>query len=391
MEKPLREWTEADVVALVRSGRIEGPTLEYKASLYDTNDRGSREFLLDICSMANSNGGLLLIGVAEQRDENGPTGAPDANASLGVECDNPEQLLTSSESRILEAIDQRLLVESHAINLGSGRRVLVFRVPDSLDKPHRVAFQGRTSFPARRERQRYELNATEIKELVMRAASRIDAAEVEINRALSGAVGPHENPIFAVALMPVFTRNLAVDFRSRQLIHAFAQMNLVQQESGTYIQPVFSMEGLTRQGLAPGVKVSLGHNGLLLLSMRIPSSRSGGLLSFNPLTVDIYIRGMARGCRVVYSVANLAAPLLLGAAIKIPEESLAHYGGVFDDPNRVESFTRIYPSLVLQSLADPDPQIRPLCDLIHQSFGESHSPAFDGAGNWIYSRDGGRG
>jgi predicted HTH transcriptional regulator len=66
MEKPLREWTEADLVALVRSERTEGPTLEYKAALYDTNDRGSREFLLDICSMGNSRGGILLLGVAEQ-------------------------------------------------------------------------------------------------------------------------------------------------------------------------------------------------------------------------------------------------------------------------------------------------------------------------------------
>jgi len=32
MEKPLREWTEADLVALVRSERTEGPTLEYKAA-----------------------------------------------------------------------------------------------------------------------------------------------------------------------------------------------------------------------------------------------------------------------------------------------------------------------------------------------------------------------
>jgi predicted HTH transcriptional regulator len=77
MEKPLREWTEADLMALVRSGRIEGPMLEYKAALYDSTDRGNREFLLDICSMANSNGGTLLIGVAEQRDANGPTGAPE--------------------------------------------------------------------------------------------------------------------------------------------------------------------------------------------------------------------------------------------------------------------------------------------------------------------------
>jgi hypothetical protein len=41
--------------------------LEYKSALYEDNNRGRREFLLDICMFANSSGGILLtsLGVYE--------------------------------------------------------------------------------------------------------------------------------------------------------------------------------------------------------------------------------------------------------------------------------------------------------------------------------------
>ena len=41
---------------------------EYKSALYEDNDRGRREFLLDVCMFANSSGGILLIGVPERRE-----------------------------------------------------------------------------------------------------------------------------------------------------------------------------------------------------------------------------------------------------------------------------------------------------------------------------------
>jgi hypothetical protein len=43
---------------------------------------------------ANAQGGLILIGVPEQRDSIGqPTGLPDPSAELGVVAVNPESLL----------------------------------------------------------------------------------------------------------------------------------------------------------------------------------------------------------------------------------------------------------------------------------------------------------
>ena len=51
-----------DSSTLIESGLEEHLQLEYKSTVYEDNDRGGREFLLDICMFANSSGGILLIG-----------------------------------------------------------------------------------------------------------------------------------------------------------------------------------------------------------------------------------------------------------------------------------------------------------------------------------------
>src|SRR5262245_27343805 len=51
---------------LVAAGAAESLTLEFKAAPWDRNDQGKREALKDITALANTRGGLILIGVAEE-------------------------------------------------------------------------------------------------------------------------------------------------------------------------------------------------------------------------------------------------------------------------------------------------------------------------------------
>jgi len=86
--RPLRDIREIDVRRLLESGLEEHLQLEYKSALYEDNDRGRREFLLDLCMFANAFSGILLIGVPERRDEHGqPTGVPDRlGARTAIAC-----------------------------------------------------------------------------------------------------------------------------------------------------------------------------------------------------------------------------------------------------------------------------------------------------------------
>jgi hypothetical protein len=141
--RPLRDIREADVRRLIDSGLEEHLQLEYKSALYEDNDQGKREFLLDICMFANASGGILIIGVNERRDEEGrSTGAPDPEGILGLELPNPEAILSAYDARVMEAIEDRLPLESTYIDVGTGRRIIAIRVPNSSNKPHSVRHKG---------------------------------------------------------------------------------------------------------------------------------------------------------------------------------------------------------------------------------------------------------
>lgn len=62
---------------------------------------------------ANTAGGVLLIGVPELRADNGqPTGAPDPAGTLGISVPNPAAELAAYDARVMEAIEERLALET---------------------------------------------------------------------------------------------------------------------------------------------------------------------------------------------------------------------------------------------------------------------------------------
>jgi predicted HTH transcriptional regulator len=75
LDKPLQEVTGADIQALVDAGVAESRRLEFKEQLPGRDDKGLVEFCKDVTALANAQGGDLLFGVREERDEaNKPTG-----------------------------------------------------------------------------------------------------------------------------------------------------------------------------------------------------------------------------------------------------------------------------------------------------------------------------
>jgi len=380
-DKQLSTLTEQDILALIASGRRESAILEYKSELYEPNDHGNREFLLDACMFANTSGGTLLIGIPELRDaDNKATGLPDPQAVLGVNCANPEQTLLTFESRVVEAIDERLPIELFSIACGHNRCVLAMRVPNSLAKPHRVRYKGHTYFPSRRERHRYELDAREIKDLAMRTASQSDRAETTvrlmIERQVTFELGA---PILVASLLPVFFNNFVVDLKKEAVFNALATFPLAG--GGSHI-PNHSVDGLIRLGPRNDA-LSLAHNGLIKLRVPIPSKHlSGGSgVRFYPTAIDVYVRSLVAGAPALFEAASLSAPALLGVSLWTDETYVVAYdetaGTAF--PARNHTFP-ILPLITLGPSADP--QVRNLCDLIHQIFGRSGSPCFTAVGQW---------
>jgi Putative DNA-binding domain len=387
--RPLREIREADLRRLVDSGLEEHLQLEYKSELYGDSDQGRREFLLDICMFANAEGGILLIGVPERRDQEGSsTGAPDPGGVLGVELQNPEAVLSAYDARVMEAIEERLPLESTPIDVGNGRRVIAIRVTNSANKPHSVRHKGHIYFPSRRERQRYHMTVREIKELVMRTGSRLQQAKEALESSFLQVTITNDLPYLLVGIIPVFFEDFLVDVRLgtvQQAVVNFSRTEL--PESGP---TVYTFDGLERRENQHEYTVRFHRSGLLNASLQLPliPQRPGAeaLHLFHIAAIDLMLRRFVLRASAVYEGAGIAAPFILGMMLRTRHRLFGAYAGhagtmaqTAGTPARDYSF----PHVQVDDLSATDRLIRPLCDQAHQMFGLAGSRSFNSEGVWV--------
>jgi len=389
-DRRLRDITEADLRQIIDAQLEEHLQLEYKSALYETNDRGNKESLLDICMFANSGGGILLLGISEQRDAGGQaTGLPDADAQLGLEIPNPEAVMQGYDARVLGNVQERISLESYAIPVADNRHVLAIRVPNSPSKPHRVSHQGHVYFPSRRERQRYEMDIREIKEMVMLTASRLEDAEVKLSKALRSVQPPDLVCSLVVGTIPVFWRNFMVDIQNEQVIQSVSQFHLGHHNVR---QPTYNFNGLERKLVANSDSVVQVHrDGMIVLHWRLPLYREGEREGLPPTGIDVVLRAFVQRCADVYRAAAINGPFLLTMVLKVANDTVSFYPMV-GIPQAVEPGGTIpagsyaFPVVQAENLIDVDKLIRPLCDQAHQMFGRDSSPCFDGDGVWCFRR-----
>ena len=65
--KPIDQITIADIQRLVDNEVPAGRTLHYKPALPQDNQAENINFLIDICALANTNGGDIIYGLETQK------------------------------------------------------------------------------------------------------------------------------------------------------------------------------------------------------------------------------------------------------------------------------------------------------------------------------------
>ena len=83
INKPLDQLTLGDIKDLIENQVQEDKNIDYKETLPGNADGDKKEFLADVSSFANLNGGDIIFGIKEKRDErNNSTGIPEAIMGL---------------------------------------------------------------------------------------------------------------------------------------------------------------------------------------------------------------------------------------------------------------------------------------------------------------------
>ena len=107
LPETLDKIIENDISSLVTNQVGERKRLEYKEQLPERTDKAKKEFLADVCSLANAEGGDIVFGIRDLRDANGhPTGI--AESVMGVAVPNSAAACERLEQMIRDGIAPRI-------------------------------------------------------------------------------------------------------------------------------------------------------------------------------------------------------------------------------------------------------------------------------------------
>ena len=140
--------------ALIDNAVRESKTIEYKEKLPGKKDSDVGPLLATVSSLANTDGGDLILGVKENAGL--PVELP------GIEIEDADREKVRLSQMLLNGVEPRLRgVGIHEVEITKGKYVMVIRVPTSWSGPHRVKrtskYHGRTSGA------KYELDVGELR------------------------------------------------------------------------------------------------------------------------------------------------------------------------------------------------------------------------------------
>jgi hypothetical protein len=147
----------------------EGPRLEFKRQLPGKDNSARNEFLKDVTAMANSEGGDLIYGV-DECEGTASTLEPMTSESADEATQRLGQMLDSSVEPRIAGVRMR------HVSVGAGY-CLVIRVPASFDGPHRYTVNGVNRFVLRNHTHTAEMSYGQLRDAFGKRASLLERAE----------------------------------------------------------------------------------------------------------------------------------------------------------------------------------------------------------------------
>ena len=157
----INQITEQEIKKLVEEKTPERRHLEYKREINFSSDPEKTDLLADVCSFANSGGGIIIYGIEEEKDENNKnSGLPKNITGLKI---NTDETIRSLNESIRKSIEPALMDVRIDLRKIDDKTVIVLFVPQSPLFPHRVKFKNKNRFYKRADANRYEIPIEELR------------------------------------------------------------------------------------------------------------------------------------------------------------------------------------------------------------------------------------
>ncbi len=378
--KPLTQVILADIQVLLENQIREGRTLDYKRDLPGASDDNKRELLADISSFANAAGGDLIFGIEET------AGAP--TAIPGVASANIDTDIQRINNVLQTGLEPRLgPVESHPIEVASGRWVLILRVRQSWNAPHRVMRDWK--FYARNSTGKYPLDVTELRNAFLLSEGQAERIRRFRDDRLAKIISS-ETPVAlvegAIAVLHLVPLTQSSPFETSDATDGDRFNNL---------PPPGSTGWSRRRNLDGPLNYSQGVRGASGYTQLFRNGAIEFVVVFEPRGEQRFLASTyleqsfadaTRRALVVYASLGIEPPIYLFFSVlgaRTYSLAVSQRAMFFRDPPSLDRDNLILPELIVEDLNRPTlTLLRPVFDMLWQAYGYDGSLNYDGDGNW---------
>jgi schlafen family protein len=303
---PPDQLQESDLRGLIRDKVQESVTLDFKRGMYGRTEGKTKEMLRDVASLANANGGILIIGMAEDGDAAAADLIPVPDAEVEA-----QRLVASCAANVAERISGLRVLR---VPIHGGDAIVVW-APPSYRKPHMITFQGATEFWIRHDRQNVRMSIAEIHTAV--AATEDLAVRVdEFIRARMQVWEKGSRDLFALMATPLLLQEGRVDTGDVHLSRALERAPEQPRRGGVWLSnPLHGRVVPTLRGRAAGDQASRslevyrsGHVEFLLLDLNYLASRETNDIKIHGWMVAEYIARFTQFLNTIRDLTGIADP-----------------------------------------------------------------------------------
>ncbi|MCC6912345.1 MAG: ATP-binding protein [Rhodospirillaceae bacterium] len=379
--RALHEITRTDLDNLLANQVREGKTIDYKRDLPGSSEENKRELCADILSFANTVGGDLVLGIEET------AGLP--TTVCGFTCPNVDVEIQRINNILQTGVEPKLPpVDTHAVDLTGGRWVLIVRIRQSWNAPHRGTRDAK--FHGRNSSGKYALDVGEVRRAFLQSEGQADkirrfkedrlgkilARDTPVPLADGGVVVLHTIPLANAEgndLLASLDRDALIQVRPPGRASSSSYRRNLDGHVNYAVSgddPSSSYTQLFRTGATELVAV-LGRGGENV----IPSTSLEHAL----------INGLGQVLAHCRHIAILPPIYIFVSLLSVRNYTLgvSRQRAMMEAPEPLDRDHLILPEVAVDNLsASAHTLLRPLFDLVWQAYGYDRSPNFDDDGSW---------
>lgn len=383
----IKNINEEKINLLKEVGIAEDKHLEYKLTLPGEKYDDKKEFLADVSSFANADGGVIFYGIKAK--DGIPGDIP------GLEIDSPDSEILRLENLLRTSIEPRIIgTYFHTLKLLNGKFLIAAYIAKSFNPPHVVNFQGHWRFYSRNSAGKYPMDLGEVRSSIILAehyAERIKNFRIErVSKIISNDVNVSlvDSPKIVLHLLPLasFEKGYKLDLS----VYLDNYQNLRPLFDNISFQR-YNLDGVLTYSTIADFRTAdsyllLYYNGILeTVNARILSLYDESRKRFQIEAIEKGIINELKRFLAELNSLDISCPIVITVSfLKVNGFNMDSNNFNYISQHPVDRDHLFFPEVLINDYSEQiELVIKPIFDSLWQAFGFSKCRHYNDEGEWI--------